>query len=247
MKKFNFRTKALPCASLARDNDIVWQMKNITQIFKHQRYHKRELINAIAAIALVIFNTQQACAETRIAEEEYLLLPEYCKAQGNVSETYYKKYYSAERTRQWQSALGKNYDHYHHFCWGIVSIVRAYKVSATYGNRVSLANNAISDINYAVERASPDFILLPAIYTKLGEAYLLAHDDKNAEIAFRKAWEINPAYWRPYVWWSQRLMQLGKLREALLVAEEGQKNAPDVKALDNLIKDIHSANKTGKK
>lgn len=118
--------------------------------------------------------------------------------------------------------------------------MRAYKSTSQYGSRASLIKNGIADIGYALERATPDFILLPEIYTKLGEAYLLSRDDKNAEASFRKAWEIKPDYWRPYVWWAQRLMQLGKFREALLVAEEGQRNALGTKSLESLVNDIHA-------
>ena len=198
----------------------------------------------VAFIALLLAKSAHAVVMT---EAEYVLLPEYCKAQSNVSEVYYTKYFSLERTRQWQSAFGSNYINYHHYCWSLVSIARAYRPSSSYGPRTSIARLAIADINYIIERATSDFILLPEIYTKQGEAYLLLRDDRNAEMAFRKAWEINPAYWRPYVWWGQRLLQLGRLREARLVVEEGLKNAPGTKALDQLSKDINSSRSRPKK
>lgn len=221
------------------------EYKNIfifnTYILKLGRYL---LTTTVATIIFLLINPAHAVVMT---EAEYVLLPEHCKAQSNVSEVNYKKYYNAERTRQWQSALGGDYIHYHHYCWGIVYIARAYKPSPTYGTRASLAQLAAGNINYVIERVSPSFILLPEMYTKLGEAYILLKDDRKAETAFRKAWEINPAYWRPYVWWGQRLYQLGRLREAQLVVEEGQKNAPGTKALDQLSKDINSSRSNSRK
>lgn len=203
---------------------------------------------AYLAVTMVLaLSCPPAAALEPMTEAEYVMLPEYCKAQGNVSDRYFQKHGRADRVQQWKAALGSNHQHYHHFCWAIVSIARAYKGSSTYGSRNSLALRAIHDIEYVLDRATPDLILLPEIYTKLGEAYLLAGDDRNAEAAFRKAWETNPAYWRPYVWWAQRLMQLGKMQEARAVAEEGQKNAPGVKALDDLIKDIGAPRKNSSK
>lgn len=217
-----------------------------TAWLRMQKFSGR-LARTIVAALLSLIWTIPANADSKMTEAEYLLLPEYCKAQGNVSERYYQKYFRAERTRQWQSGFGGNYQHYHHYCWSIVAIARAYKASTSATARESMSKGAIHDIEYVLERSSPDFILLPEIYTKLGEAYLLARDDRNAEAAFRKAWEIKPSYWRPYVWWAQRLIQLGKMHEALAVAEEGQKNAPNVKALDDLIRDLRAPGKASKK
>ena len=198
----------------------------------------------LLALALALSCSAPASAEERMSEAEYALLPEYCRAQNNVSEKHYQKYYRADLTRKWQSALGQNYNHYHHLCWGIVLISRAYKLP---GSRVGMAKQAIDGINYLLERATPDCILLPDAYTRLGEAYLLARDDNRAEAAFRVAWGIKPDYWRPYVWWAQRLMQLGRTREALALAEEGQRNAPGVAALDALVADLRGAKGAGKK
>ena len=195
----------------------------------------------LALAALAWSCSVPARAGENMSESEYLLLPEYCRAQGNVSEKYYKKYYRADLTRKWQSALGENYNHYHHFCWGMVSISRAYKSPSKNGSREGTAKRAIDDIGYLVERATPDCILLPEVYTKLGEAYLLARDARSAEAAFRKAWQIKPDYWRPYVWWGQHLLQAGKKGEALAVAEAGLEHAPDVKALQDLARDARAA------
>ena len=223
------------------------QFETLACDFRRKERSRSRLLHFLVAPILAFFWATTAVADAPMTEAEYLLLPAYCKAQGNVSERFYKKYYIAERTRKWQSGLGLNYEHYHHYCWGLVSIMRAYKSTSQYGSRASLIKNGIADIGYALERATPDFILLPEIYTKLGEAYLLSRDDKNAEASFRKAWEIKPDYWRPYVWWAQRLMQLGKFREALLVAEEGQRNAPGTKSLESLVNDIHATMRGKKK
>ncbi len=202
--------------------------------------HRRWLALWPLAALLVLGWSPSASASRPMSETEYMLLPEYCRAQGNVSETNFTRSYRADLVRKWQSALGSNYNHYHHFCWGIASIARAYRPGTAYGSRAALTKSAIADITYTLERATPDFVLLPEVYTKLGEAYLLARDARSAEAAFRKAWEIKPDYWRPYVWWGQYLLHAGRSGEALAVAEEGLKHAPDVKALQELARDARA-------
>lgn len=175
--------------------------------------------------------------------DEYRLLPTYCRNQGNVAPRYFKP----DGMESWRARLGKDFDHIHHYCWGLVSIARSYRAGLSAGQRQAEMGRAIDDIRFSIERATPDFVLLPEMYTKIGEAFLGIRDDKNAEAAFRKAWEVNPAYWPPYVWWSQRLLKQGKTREALAVAEEGNRNAPGSKALEKLIDDIRAAGKAEKK
>lgn len=175
-----------------------------------------------------------------MTKAEYELLPHYCQGQEHVAAKYFKP-----DGNKWRNYLGeKDYSHIHHYCWGLVNLNRAYKAGISSRERKHLFRYVIGDIMYSVDRASPEFALLPEMYTKIGEAYLGLQDDKNAEIAFRKAWEINPAYWPPYVWWSQRLLKQGKVREALAVAEEGKKNVPDSKSLNQLIKDIRAGKAT---
>lgn len=219
-------------------------METIYSSFRRTKTVQGWIARIAAVAALAVFWALPAYAGSRMSETEYRMLPDYCKAQGNVEQSYFQKYYNPGRAQQWKDAFGSNnFQHFHHYCWSLVAIAQAYS-STAIGSRLSLATGAIRDIEYVLERSSSDFVLLPMIYTKLGEAYLLARDDRNAEAAFRKAWEVDPSYWRPYVWWAGRLKQRGKTREALAVAEEGLKNAPGTKSLQNLIRDLRS---TGKK
>ena len=178
-----------------------------------------------------------------MSKNEYDLLPAYCRNQGNVSERFYKP----DNEIKWRNALGTNYNHIHHYCWAMVSIARSYKAGLSDSQRRFNLTAAVADINFSLERSTEDFVLIPEMYTRLGEAYLGLRDDRNAEAAFEKAWTTNPAYSPPYVWWAQRLLKQGKTREALAIAEEGKKNAPESKSLDRLLKEIQGAGRvTGK-
>ncbi len=178
-----------------------------------------------------------------MTKEEYQLLPAYCRNQGNVASSYFKP----DNEAHWKNQLGNNFPHIHHYCWGMVSLNRAYKARQTDAERSHQFNLAKADIIYVLERATPEFVLLPEIYSKAGQAYLGLHDDKNAEIVFKKAWEANPAYWPAYLWWAQRLMNQGKKHEALEVAEEGLKNSPGCKPLERLIAEMRGTGKATRK
>lgn len=177
-----------------------------------------------------------------MTEAERSLLPPYCRNHRWVG----SKSVNPEGEREWMNILGPDYYHMQHYCWAIVSVSRSYRPGLPERVRKHHLELAVADIHFSTDKASPGFVLLPEIYTKLGEAYLGLHDDRNAEIAFRAAWEAKPSYWPPYVWWSQRLLKQGKVRDALLIAEEGKKNAPDAKAIDKLIDDIKMAGKASR-
>ena len=128
-------------------------------------------------------------------------------------------------------------------------LLNAYKRGTTSPVGRFQQEEAVDDFQFSINATlinggkTPGYALLPEIYTKTGEAYLRLRDYKNAEAAFRSAWEINPAYGPPYVWWAQHLLKQGKVSDALAIAEEGKKNAPDSKALDKFIKDVRSPGK----
>lgn len=178
------------------------------------------------------------------SKAEYELLPIYCRNQAHVA----PEYFNPDAKEKWRSRLGEqNYAHIHHYCWGLVQLTRAYKAGQTEAQRKHQFRGVVADITFSLERSTPDFVLLPEMYTRIGEAYLGLGDDRNAEVTFKKAWEANPSYWPAYVWWSQRLLMQGKRREALTVAEEGNKNAPGSKALEKLVEEIRGAGRASQK
>lgn len=194
----------------------------------------------VMIIGFLLVNQVQA---VEMSKEEYQLLPTYCKNQGNVAPNYFKP----DNEAGWRDRLGKDIMHIHHYCWGLVSLARTYRAGQTDAARKSLFRGAIADFYFSIERSTPEFALLPEMYTKVGQAYLGLQDDKNAEVAFKKAWETNPEYWPAYLWWALRLRQQGKQHEAATVAEEGLKNAPGSKPLERLIAEMRASGKATRK
>lgn len=204
------------------------------------RYVGRFLKWSAAGVLLAAACGLAEAASNPVTKEQYQLLPPYCRNQGFVARHLYRP--TAED--EWKRRLGRDYINIHHYCWGLVHMLNAYKLGVTSGKGRAQFAEAVDDFQYTINAtlgngpSTPGAVLLPEMYTKLGEALLALRDYNNAEASFRSARELNPAYVPPYVWWAQHLLKQGKSGEALAVAEEGMKNAPESKSLAKLIEDI---------
>lgn len=168
---------------------------------------------------------------------ERAMLPEWCLDAQSFG---YGDAYSntSPRAAHWIGLMGKTFWAAHHYCWALIKAQRA-RATASPGARVAWLKSTISDINYVINFATPDFVLLPEVLTRLGEAYVSLEDYAAANEAFAKARGIKPDYWPPYVRWAEVLVRIGKKGEALELVEQVVKlNAddPEVKRQYDLIK-----------
>lgn len=198
---------------------------------------------------LALMHSGAEAASNPVTKEQYQLLPSYCRNQEHVAPLLYRPTAEGE----WRRRLGRDYINIHHYCWGLVHMLNAYRLGITSGKGRSQLAEAVDDFEYTINAtlingpSTPGARLLPEMFTKLGEAKLALRDYNNAEVAFRNAREINPAYAPPYVWWAQHLLKQGKAGEALTLAEEGIKNAPESKSLAKLIEDIKGTGRSTRK
>lgn len=213
------------------------------------RYVERYLKWSAIGILLAVLCGAAEAAPNPITKEQYQLLPPYCRNQEHVAPLLYRPTAEGE----WRRRLGRDYLHIHHYCWGLVHMLNAYKLGTTSGKGRFQFEEAIDDFQFSINATlvnkgvTPGAALLPEMFTKLGEAQLALRDYNNAEAAFRSAWEGNPAYAPPYVWWAQHLLKHGRAGDALAVAEEGIKHAPDSKSLAKLIEDIKGSGPSARK
>ena len=91
--------------------------------------------------------------------------------------------------------------------------------------------SARGDLGYVIDNSAPDFIMLPEIYTRLGDVQLLLKKPNRAKIAFAKARELKPDYWPAYSHWAEFLMNIGRRPEALKIVASGLAYSPDAKVL----------------
>jgi tetratricopeptide (TPR) repeat protein len=160
-----------------------------------------------------------------VTEAELKTLPPYCKDTEWFPERYGKK------REYWISRMGPSFYHMHHYCWALFKVNRSLKSGVSKQSKTSLWQDALNDYNYILHKATPDFVLLPEIYTKLGILQLLRREPTQALEAFSKAQEIKPDYWPSYSHWVEFLIKSGKRNEALEFAAKGLKHSPNAKVL----------------
>src|SRR5882762_6337599 len=99
---------------------------------------------------------------------EVALLPRYCihtqLFRGRVPGGN-----NPDEIERWYSIMGETFNAMHHYCWGLMKTNRATLFARGQKIRMFYLEDAISEFDYVIERAKPDFVMLPEILTKKGE------------------------------------------------------------------------------
>ena len=146
-----------------------------------------------------------------------------------------------EAIRRWQSVLGDMYLHLHHYCWGLMHLNRARILAREAQTRNFNYASAISEFDYVIRHARPDFALLPEILTRRGEALLGLGRTAQALAEFERAIELKPDYWPPYAHISDYHKSRGDSGQARTILEAGLKVAPSASALQRRLKELDEA------
>ena len=160
-----------------------------------------------------------------VTEAELQILPRYCR------DTMWFPARHSQRKDYWIGVMGKTFIHMHHYCWGLVNLNRARKSEVRLGRKMSGLNDVLNDFRYVVNAAPPDFLLLPEIYTRIGEVELLLKNTQKANEAYEKARNLKSDYWPAYSQWVEFLISIGKRSEALELVKNGLKHSPEAKVL----------------
>jgi tetratricopeptide (TPR) repeat protein len=169
---------------------------------------------------------------------ELALAPPYCPDAQTFG--YGDKYggHMSPNAPKWVALMGDGFWAVHHYCWAIINLARAQRPSTPQVERQGLRASAIQDMEYVIKNAGPDFILLPEIYTKIGEVHLLLNHEADARDAFAKARGIKPDYWPAYSEWALYLQRTGHKEEARGIVQEGLTHAPSSKTLRRLLAEL---------
>lgn len=138
----------------------------------------------------------------------------------------------------WSSTLGKPFQALHHYCWGLMKLNRALFLARDNQARMFYFRDAINEFDYVLERAPEDFILLPEILTKKGQALIRLGRGPLAVPILEKAVELKPDYWPAYVQLSEHYQasgQIGLAREAL---QRALAQSPDVDSLKRRLAEL---------
>lgn len=187
--------------------------------------HMRTWLRWLLLLLLFATQTVQAQQPPRITAGELAILPVYCPYTQTFEHDPRGPNPTPE-TAKWVRTFGKTFWAMHHYCWALIRNHRAGSAMHTRLAKQSLWEGAISDFNYVIENGTSDFVLLPEIYQRIGETYLLMGSPGNAVLAFDRSRALKPDYWPPYVSWADALVKLGKKAEAKRHLETGLRVMP---------------------
>jgi tetratricopeptide (TPR) repeat protein len=167
-------------------------------------------------------------------------LPRYCK-----STQLFRNHFHTDESEvaHWYQVLGPTFNALHHYCWAMMETNRALVLAKTKQFRDFYLTAAIGDIDYVLERAPPDFVLLPEILTKKGENLLALGRTGPGLEALEKAIRAKPDYWPPYAAISDRFKQSGDPRSAREWLEKGLAAAPNTPALKRRLQALQGEKK----
>jgi tetratricopeptide (TPR) repeat protein len=172
-----------------------------------------------------------------ITPAEMAMLPPYCPDTSTFGsgDAYSNTSPNAPR---WVALMGKGFWAMHHYCWALINLSRIQRPSTPPVIRQGIREAALGDMKYVIDNTPPDFVVLPEIYTKMGEVQLALNREADANASFSKARALKPDYWPPYYQWADHLRRNGRKEQARQVVDEGLKNAPQAKSLLQLKADL---------
>jgi len=163
-------------------------------------------------------------AATGWTDAEIKSMPPYCEAKLKRVPGKYE---------YWSQALGPDFLHTHHYCYGLGYISRYYLARSRQEKQFNL-NNAMGTLNYMVSHASPTYSLMPDVYLNRGLVFSLMGSHDKAIMDLKKAQELNPKLVKAYTLASDIYTKLDNKGEALAVVTEGLRQVPDSSVLQRL-------------
>lgn len=184
------------------------------------------MISGIAARRLLVgawFLLAQCQVGAQVAnmtQGELALTPDFCQDVQTMN-GWSQFSNPSPRSAHWVGLMGKTFWGMHHYCWALIHLQRANRAGATPQFRNWSIHEAINDFGFVVKIAPADFVLLPEIHYRIGDAYLQLGDVGSAFGEFAKSRELKPDYWPPYVAEANRMLKVGMRKEALELLEQG--------------------------
>ena len=189
---------------------------------------RRPQIHLVFGLALALGGLPALAAPDNVTRGEMALLPEYCPETQTFAAGDARTTASGAR---WRSLLGPTFGALHHYCWGLISVQRARAPGIGSLTRRGLLMSSINDFTYVLQNATPDFLLLPEIYLRIGETQTELQAYAEAMEAFTLSRRAKPDYWPAYVRAATVLVRIGKTTDAIGLLEVGLTRMPKEPAL----------------
>ena len=172
-----------------------------------------------------------------VTDGELALLPPFCYDTMNMRFGD-KSSNRSPRASHWESLMGQSFWTMHHYCWAKINQRRIFAPGIDPKYRIGLLGGVIGDLGYVVKNSPPDFVMLPEIYSALGEVELLRKNPAAANEHFNTARKLKPSYPPPYQMWAEYLLSTGKKDEAKAVLKAGLEHNSAAVSLQMLYKKL---------
>jgi tetratricopeptide (TPR) repeat protein len=175
---------------------------------------------------------------------EWALMPEWCidSQDGPYGSPEGAEYMNkSPRARQWVSLMGKDFWHMHHYCRALRDMQRARSATISKRDRDFVLARAVGDFEYVINNCQPSMVLMPEVYLRFGDLYMMRNDPGNAGLAYEQSRKLKPDYWPAYDRWINVLVDLKKWDTARRLAEEGLALMPGEPNLTAQLKRIEAA------
>jgi tetratricopeptide (TPR) repeat protein len=168
-----------------------------------------------------------------ITQVEMQVLPTYCSftqdATGGMRSPGFQR---------WRKIYGTPFESFHHYCWGLIYLMRADYSGTPQHVRDYYLANAFSEIEYSVAHTPTTHVLLPEMFTKQGEINRRLKKPLEGVKLLDRAIEINAKYWRAYYQPANCYIALNDKAKARATLEQGLTQVPDSKVLQSLLTDL---------
>jgi tetratricopeptide (TPR) repeat protein len=138
--------------------------------------------------------------------------------------------------------MGKTFWAVHHYCWALIHLQRAARPGLPKQDRDHMTRVAIHDFYYVINEAKRNgedqFVLLPELFYRSGEAYVQLGEFPQAMAEFELSRQAKADYWPPYVAQAQLHARLGMRSHARDLLEAGLRLMPNEVALQDAMKKL---------
>ena len=165
----------------------------------------------------------------RATVSEMLMLPKFCQLR-------FKYGPEGKQFKKWKNILGPEYIHIHHYCEGLVDLMRLNKNEKHWQG---VLNSAKSNFNYVLDRVqNPKFVLLPDLYYRLAIVATEGNNPSEAASFANKSIQAKKNYLNPYLLLSDTYLELGNKEQAKQTLLQAQKYHPNSKRLSAQLKKL---------
>lgn len=190
-------------------------------------------LTAVTVLFMTQFSVPGAqAADGRIPSmAEIRQLPPYCPHTQIISKVYGRQQAASKydaQTKPFVDIYGSDFWHLHHYCFGLVNVIRSY---ATPESREFNLSKSIFQFDYVLKAISPNSMLRPELHLKRAQSLVLMKRGGEAVADFKKAIALKADYAPAYAYLSDYYKSSGEKNLALTTLEEGLTKVPSDRSL----------------